>query len=108
MIYYEEGTDMEHNHGHTHEHLHTHEHNHDHHHEHDHEHSHEHNHEICGNDRTKALLTYMIDHNDHHAQELAELLVSVDGAAKKKLTEAIGSFEVANVQLREVLELLEE
>ena len=50
----------------------------------------------------------MIDHNDHHAQELAELLGSVDGPAKKKLTEAIGSFEVANVQLREVLELLEE
>ncbi|MDO4812240.1 MAG: hypothetical protein Q3995_01820 [Eubacteriales bacterium] len=91
---------MEHNHEHTHEYTHSHEHTH--------EHNHHHEHEACGNDRTKALLAYMIDHNDHHAEELAGLLESVDGAAKKKLTEAIGSFEVANVQLREVLELLEE
>lgn len=80
----------------------------EHNHEHTHEHNHHHDHEACGNDRTKALLVYMIDHNDHHAEELAELLESMDGAAKKKLIEAIGSFEVANVQLREVLELLEE
>lgn len=94
----------------------------DHIHEHAHEHCHEHTHgdltsthtdEFGGDSdrvasRTKALLAYMIDHNDHHADELAALLSSVDGAAKKKLSEAIGSFEVANVQLREVLALLEE
>lgn len=93
-------------------------HEHDHCHEHGHDHSHEHMHgdltsthtdEFDGGlSRTKALLAYMIDHNDHHADELAALLSSVDGAAKKKLSEAIGSFEVANVQLREVLALLEE
>ena len=101
---------MEHTHEHTHEYTHSHEHTHEHGHEH--EHTHEHHcdctREIGGGERTKALLAYMIDHNDHHAQELAELLGSVDGPAKKKLTEAIGSFEVANVQLREVLALLEE
>lgn len=91
---------MEHNHEHTHEHIHDH--------EHVRSHEHTHTHEISGAERTRALLAYMIDHNDHHTEELAELLGSVDGRAKKKLTEAIGSFEVANVQLREVLELLEE
>ena len=50
----------------------------------------------------------MIDHNEHHASELAELLDSLEGEPRKKLLEAIGSFEVGNVQLREVLELLKE
>lgn len=95
---------MEHDHEHTHEDTHNHVHTH----EHGREHTHEHMHDAGGRERTKALLAYMIDHNDHHAEELAELLDGMDGRAKKKLTEAIGSFEVANVQLREVLELLEE
>lgn len=96
---------------HIHEHEHCHEHTHDgvtHTHPHTHEHPHDHGHAPEGAARTKALLAYMIDHNDHHAGELAALLNEVDGAAKKKLSEAIGSFEVANVQLREVLALLEE
>ncbi len=78
--------------------------------EHIHEHTHEHTHDRApgGAARTRALLAYMIDHNEHHGEELAALLESVDGQAKKKLSEAIGSFEVANVQLREVLSLLEE
>ena len=80
-------------------------------HTHSHAHSHEyaHDHEIPapgGAERTRALLAYMIDHNDHHAEELAELTDSLDGRARKKLLEAIGNFEVANVQLREVLALL--
>lgn len=100
---------MEHIHDHEHCHEHTHDgvtHSHPHTHDHGHEHDHDHAHE--GAARTKALLAYMIDHNDHHASELAALLDEVDGQAKKKLREAIGSFEVANVQLREVLALLEE
>ena len=67
------------------EHTHEHEHTHDgvtHTHPHTHEHPHDHDHAPEGAARTKALLAYMI--------------------------EAIGSFEVANVQLREVLALLEE
>jgi len=74
--------------------------------EHVHEHEHKHGGEVSPEERTRALLAYMIDHNEHHADELAELLEDIDGAAKKKLQEAIGSFEVANTQLHEVLELL--
>ena len=79
-------------------------------HEHDHEHHHhDHDHgDIPPAERTRALLGYMIDHNEHHASELAELLDSLEGEPRKKLLEAIGSFEVGNVQLREVLELLKE
>ena len=79
---------MEHTHGHTHE------------------HPHEHTAAAVG-DRTRALLSYMIDHNEHHCEELADLLDALDGAPRKKLLEAIGSFEAANVQLREVLDLME-
>ncbi len=100
-------------HEHEHEHTYTHSHPHEHEpgHEHEHMHAHDHDHAAISSDvapaeRTKALLGYMIDHNEHHAAELAELVDSLEGAARKRLLEAIGSFEVANVQLREVLELV--
>lgn len=109
----------EHEHEHTYTHSHPHEHapgheqEHTHSHDHAHEHDHAHDHAALSGDvapaeRTKALLAYMIDHNEHHASELSELVDSLDGAARKRLLEAIGSFEVANVQLREVLELVKE
>ncbi len=100
---------------HEHELTHTHEHTHEngvtHTHEHTHEHEHTHTHardDVPAAERTRALLGYMIEHNEHHAEELAELVDTLDGAAHKKLLEAIGSFEAGNVQLREVLELMEE
>ena len=77
-------------------------------HTHDHGHEHPHDHgDIPPAERTRALLAYMIEHNEHHTEDLAELVDSLEGAARKRLLEAIGSFEVANVQLREVLELVE-
>ena len=82
------------------------EHSHEHLHGHTHEHTHEHA-ACAGVDRTRMLLGYMIDHNEHHCEELADLLDALDGAPRKKLLEAIGSFEVANVQLRETLDLME-
>ena len=98
---------------HEHEHTHTYAHSHPHEHTEGHEHVHDHAHDpapehggISGTERTKALLKYMIEHNEHHTEELAELLDGLEGNARKRLLEAIGSFEVANVQLREVLELL--
>ena len=97
---------MEHEHEHTHTCTHTHPHDHEHEHPHDHEHE-SITGEVGGSARTRALLQYMIEHNDHHAEELAELLDHLEGAPRKKLLEAIGSFEVANTQLREVLALME-
>jgi len=58
-------------------------------------------------EETKALLAYMIHHNEHHNEELANLLDRLPDKARKKLLRAIGSFEAANVELREVLESLE-
>ena len=57
---------------------------------------------------TVKLLEYMIDHNDHHADELAGLLEQLPEKAQGKLMRAIGSFEAANVELREVLDCLKE
>lgn len=98
-------------HEHEHEHTYTHSHPHEHEagYEHEHTHSHEHPHDhgdIPPAERTKALLGYMIEHNEHHTEELAELVDSLEGPARKRLLEAIGSFEAGNVQLREVLELM--
>lgn len=94
-----------HSHPHEHEDGHEQEHTHTHEHEHEHEHTHDHG-DVPPAERTRALLAYMIDHNEHHAEELAELVDSLEGSARKRLLEAIGSFEVANVQLREVLDLV--
>ncbi len=74
------------------------------HHDHIGSHSHE---QPKGMEEVKALLAYMIQHNDHHAEELVDLLDSLPVNARKKLMTAIGSFEAANVELQQVLECLE-
>ena len=80
---------------------------HDYHEHHTHDHSHEDHGSHSGLEETRALLAYMIHHNEHHAEELAALLDSLPTKARKKLLIAIGSFEAANVELQEVLECLE-
>lgn len=108
---------MDHIHEHEHEHCHeggehTHDHQHGHTHTHadgtthTHEHTHTHAHNEADSGELKALLEYMVHHNTHHAEELANLLDSLPEAARKKLSMAIGSFEVANVQLKDVLDCL--
>ncbi len=74
-------------------------------HSHDHEHTHP---QSAPNDieQTKALLAYMVHHNEHHAEELANLLDSLPEKAQKRLSMAIGTFEAANVELQDVLESL--
>ena len=49
----------------------------EHHHDHDHDHPHDHGH--TGLEERVAMLTYMLGHNQHHAQELHELAHSVEG-----------------------------
>ena len=105
---------------HSHEHIHTHTedgHTHGagegHTHTHDgstHTHPHDHTHPgeaPTGLEQTKALLTYMLHHNEHHAEELAGMLEALPEASRDKLSLAIGTFEAANVQLKEVLDSLE-
>ena len=103
----------EHNHMHSHsdDHAHGHSHSHGDGHVHTHFHTHDEDHthsEGMNNpEETKALLSYMLHHNEHHAEELAALLDVLPKKAQKKLMLAIGSFEAANVQLQEVLDCLE-
>ena len=113
-----------HDHGHEHHH-HDHEccgghgHSHDHEccggHEHDHEHHHDHG---CGcgcgghdlPDENVAILTYMLDHNRHHALELKEIAahlreVGKDEAAAQ-IEKGVEDFEKGNMRLSIALSLV--
>ena len=83
--------------------------------EHTHYHRHPHTHEAVQiaqlptgekTQETRVLLTYMIRHNEHHAEELAELMDSLPREARRKMSVAIGSFEAPNVELQAVLDCL--
>lgn len=88
LIKDENGNLVRHGHAHTHEHTHadgvTHSHAHEHSAGDDHNHEHGescgHSHEHCGScsggdckNETVALLTYMLQHNEHHAAELDQM-----------------------------------
>ena len=112
--------------GHGHDHHHDHEcgcGGHDHHHDHecgcghDHGHHHEH-HEGCGcgcgghemPDENVAILTYMLDHNKHHALELKEIAahlrtVGKDEAAAQ-IEKSVEDFEKGNMRLGIALSLV--
>ena len=131
LIKDENGNVMPHTHGdaHTHQHehngeVHTHEHSHEegHGHQHDHEYTHgcEHSH-TCGSDcqnsgdcknETVALLSYMLDHNEHHAAELDQMAdnlakLGMDTAAKQ-IKEAVSEFQKGNLRLSLALTTVKE
>ncbi len=97
----------EHRHEHGGAHVHAHGDGHVHTHTHNYDEAHTHPDTSVNLKEKKALLSYMIHHNEHHAEELASLLDSLPQKAQKKLLIAIGSFEAANVELQEVLDCLE-
>ena len=74
--------------------------------EHTHDHDHEHDHEHHSPEEALALLTYMLGHNRHHAQELHELAHSVDGEAAALLHEAVDELGRSNDTLEQALALL--
>ena len=126
LIKDENGNVMPHNHGdgHTHDHsvTHTHEQSHGEGHEHDHEHSHGcgHSHECgssCGSsgeckNETVALLSYMLDHNEHHAAELDQMAENLQklgmDAAAKQIREAVSDFQKGNLRLSLALTTVKE
>ena len=57
--------------------------------------------------KTRAVAAYMIAHNDKHIDELAGLTGGLDKQASRILLEAIGSFEVGNTLLKQLLEYLD-
>ena len=74
--------------------------------EHHHDHDHPHDHGHTGLEERVAMLTYMLGHNQHHAQELHELAHSVEGEAAQLLHEAVVDLTVGNEKLAEALRIL--
>ena len=83
-------------------------------HEHEHEHTHPHEHgDIPAFDsleQAEALMSYMLDHNRHHADELHEvghkLAHTGKAEAAKLLHEAVDAFNRGNELLAKALEAL--
>lgn len=110
----------EHTHEHSHEHSHAHAHDggashcHSHAHPHEHPHPHPHSHgeisafDSC--DQAAALMSYMLDHNRHHADELHELCHKLEASGKNQaallIEEAVDRFNEGNVLLAAALEKL--
>ena len=101
------------------EHGHCHGHEHEHDHEHCHEHTHDHSHEGCGcgcgdhkpGSEQEALLSYMLDHNKHHAAELAEVAKKFRETGKEdvavQIEKAIENFDKGNLYLNLALSLVQ-
>jgi hypothetical protein len=116
-----------HTHPHSHENGEGHEHPHGHDHEHTHAdgttHSHPHDHASAGMDcascsggdcknETVALLTYMQQHNEHHAAELDQMADNLKklglDTASKTIKEAVADFQKGNMRLALALTLVKE
>ena len=80
---------------------HHHDHNHEHHH-HDHSHA-----EVTSKEETLALLAYMVSHNKHHAEELANLSAGVEGEAAAELQKDITLLNEGNVAFEAALKLMQ-
>ena len=74
---------------------------------HDHKH-HEHTAEGASREETLALLSYMVSHNKHHAEELSDLSAHVSGEARSCLLQAIKLFGEGNQELEKALTLMKQ
>jgi hypothetical protein len=72
----------------------------------EHTHDHEHHHEHSSPEETLALLTYMLGHNRHHAQELHDLAHGVEGEAADLLHGAVDDLGHSNDKLERALAIL--
>ena len=76
---------------------------------HSHAHDHDHSHDQGGTpmEELLALMKFMVNHNDAHAQELAELADQLQTAGRSRaynqIMDAVANFDVANAQLDAVL-----
>ncbi len=91
-------------------HEHGHEHGHSHEHTHDHGHC-EHAHSEQPKDEDTAVLAYMLDHNKHHAQELAVIAKHLREQGKEEaaaqVERGVEDFEKGNMRLSIALSLLQ-
>lgn len=100
--------------GHEHSHEHSHgdvTHTHTHSHEHGHEQDHDHDHGTEPKDEDTAVLAYMLDHNRHHAQELAviakHLRENGKDEAAAQIEKGVEDFEKGNMRLSIALSLVQ-
>lgn len=99
------GNEHIHEHSHEHDHEHAHMHCHGHNHEHTHEHSHEHE---AGANKTLVLMQYMLDHNEHHADELAQMANTLgENEAAAVVMEAVEEFKKGNEKLAQAIKLMQ-
>ena len=75
---------------------------------HQHAHPHEHGTGDMTPEKRNALLTYMLEHNRHHAEELHEIGHQVEGEASDLIHESVDLFMQANDKLEAALNLLKE
>ena len=80
---------------------------------HHHHHEHTHTHDLNGSDdRNYVLLRYMYEHNEHHAEELSDLIeaLKADGKAHvaEHVEEALEEYKKGNALLHEALHHYEE
>ena len=92
----------------SHNHEHTHSDGTTHTHSHDQTHSHDHDHQHHSPEEALALLSYMVQHNRHHAEELHELAHSLEDEPAQLLHDAILDFNLGNEKLDEALKLLKD
>jgi phytoene/squalene synthetase len=73
-----------------------------------HGHSHHHAHDAQGasDERSTALLSYMVDHNRSHAAELHDLAHGLEGEAAALIHEAVELFDQGNDKLAEALRIM--
>ena len=87
--------------------IHTHEHSHTNAHEHSHTHSHDHSHPVASShEEAVALLRYMLDHNQHHANELHELAHCFEDEIADFVHDAVDRLQESNSYVEQALSLL--
>jgi len=85
-------------------------------HEHEHAHGHTHTHgpvsAFESEEQAKALMSYMLDHNRHHAEELHELCHKLEASGKADaaalIDEAVDRYFEGNDLLSKALEAMKE
>lgn len=80
---------------------------------HHHHHEHTHTHDLNGNeDRNYILLRYMYEHNEHHAEELTDLIEALRADGKEHAADhvekALAEYRKGNELLHEALHDYEE
>ena len=76
-------------------------------HEHGH-HDHDHGQQFSSDEQRNALLSYMVDHERSHAEELHEMAHGIEGNAAELIHEAVVLFEQGADKLEQALRSLKE